>query len=82
MDAIRRTLRRLLADQGGATAIEYGLIAALIVVAMMAGLSRTWRRCRGMWTDIKSQVESSLTATRAVDDQLDLLTARQRRVGS
>ena len=31
VDAIRTILRRLLADQRGATAIEYGLIAALIV---------------------------------------------------
>ncbi len=42
MNAIRRTLRRLLTDQKGATAIEYGLIAALIVIAMMGGL-RSWR---------------------------------------
>src|SRR5687767_12659064 len=37
--AIRQTLRRLPAEQRGATAIEYGLIAALIVIAMMGGLS-------------------------------------------
>jgi pilus assembly protein Flp/PilA len=29
-------LRRLLRDEGGATAIEYGLIAALIAVAAIA----------------------------------------------
>jgi pilus assembly protein Flp/PilA len=29
-------LRRLLQDEGGATAIEYGLIAALIAVAAIA----------------------------------------------
>ena len=44
MNAIRKTLRRLLTDQKGATAIEYGLIVALIVIAMMGGLSRAWRR--------------------------------------
>ncbi len=31
-----RTLRRLLKDESGATAIEYGLIAALISVAIIA----------------------------------------------
>ena len=30
------TLRRLLCDEAGATAIEYGLIAALIAVAAIA----------------------------------------------
>ena len=32
-------LRRLLRDDGGATAIEYGLIAALIAVAIIAALT-------------------------------------------
>ena len=59
MDAIRRTLRRLLADQGGATAIEYGLIAALIVIAMMAGMSQLGGGVGGMWTDIKDKVQNS-----------------------
>src|SRR4051794_6904131 len=38
VSAIRKILRMLGADQRGATAIEYGLIAALIIVAMIAGL--------------------------------------------
>ncbi len=59
MDAIRRTLRRLLADQGGATAIEYGLIAALIVVAMVAALSSLGGGTMGMWTKINSEVQNS-----------------------
>ena len=35
MDAIRKNLRRLRRDKRGATAIEYGLIVALIGVAIM-----------------------------------------------
>jgi pilus assembly protein Flp/PilA len=31
-----QTIRRFLADESGATAIEYGLIAALIAVAAIA----------------------------------------------
>jgi len=57
--AIRRTLRRLLADQGGATAIEYGLIAALIVVAMMGGLSTLGGGAGGMWSKINNAVQNS-----------------------
>ena len=59
MDAIRTTLRRLLADDSGATAIEYGLIAALIVVAMMGGLSALGGGAGGMWTKINGEVQNS-----------------------
>lgn len=58
MSAIRRTLRMLGADQRGATAIEYGLIAALIVIAMMAGLQSMGGGVGGMWTRINSNVSS------------------------
>jgi pilus assembly protein Flp/PilA len=59
VDAIRKTLRRLLADQGGATAIEYGLIAALIIVAMIGGLSALGGGAGGMWTKINNAVQNS-----------------------
>ena len=59
MDAIRMTLRKLVADQRGATAIEYGLIAALIVVAMMGGLRTLGGGSGGMWTKVKTEVESN-----------------------
>jgi Flp pilus assembly pilin Flp len=36
MRATRRALRRLIVDRSGATAIEYGLLAAVAAVAMVA----------------------------------------------
>jgi len=42
-------LRMLCADKRGATAIEYGLIAALIVIAMMTGLQSLGGGVGGMW---------------------------------
>ena len=39
MDAIRTNFRRLSRDNRGATAIEYGLIAALIAVAAIAAMT-------------------------------------------
>ena len=42
----------LLRDERGATAIEYGLIAALIVIAMMGALSTLGGGVGGMWTDL------------------------------
>ena len=58
MDAIRTILRRLFADRKGATAIEYGLIAALIIIAMMTGLSALGGGSGGMWTKVKNSVEN------------------------
>ena len=59
MIAIRLTLRRLLADDRGATAIEYGLIAALIVVAMMGGLRALGGGAGGMWSNIAAAVQNT-----------------------
>ncbi len=39
MNAMRCLLKDLLADERGATAVEYGMIAALIVVALLSGLA-------------------------------------------
>ena len=59
MTAIRTTLRRLRSDKRGATAIEYGLIAALIVISMMAGLSQLGGGAGGMWTVLKDKVDQA-----------------------
>ncbi|HZB70409.1 MAG TPA: Flp family type IVb pilin [Sphingomicrobium sp.] len=59
MVAIRTTLRRLLADQGGATAIEYGLIVALIAVTAIGGISALGGGAGGMWTDLSSEVQNA-----------------------
>ena len=52
MSAIRTFLRTLRADQHAATAIEYGLIAALIIVAMIAGLQGLGGASGAMWGKI------------------------------
>jgi pilus assembly protein Flp/PilA len=36
---MRKTIAKLFRDESGATAIEYGLIAALISVAIIGGLT-------------------------------------------
>ena len=59
MGAIRMTLRRLLADQGGATAIEYGLIVALIAVTAIGGISALGGGAGGMWTDLAGEVQNA-----------------------
>jgi len=39
MKAAREQFARFLADQSGATAIEYGLIAGLIAIAIVGGIA-------------------------------------------
>ncbi|MCY7338723.1 MAG: Flp family type IVb pilin [Sphingomonas bacterium] len=56
MDAIRTLTRRLRSDKRGATAIEYGLIAALIVIAMLAGLGTLGGGSGGMWTTMANKI--------------------------
>lgn len=60
MGAIRTFLRRLLAEKSGAVAIEYGLIAALIVLAMMGGLAALGGGTGGMWTDLRDTVANAM----------------------
>lgn len=60
MDAIPNVFRRLLDDDRGATAIEYGLIASLIVIAMMGGLSALGGGANGMWGRLSNKVEANM----------------------
>ena len=53
-------LRRLRADQSGATAIEYGLIAALICVACITGLQSLGGGTNGLWGKIESRVSNAM----------------------
>ena len=56
--AIRTILRKLAKDDRGATAIEYGLIVALIAVACIQALSALGGGSDGMWTKIDNKVTS------------------------
>ena len=62
MSAVRQIFRRLIADRRGATAIEYGLIVALIGIAMSSALSMLGGGNGGMWTRIAGQVSSVTTS--------------------
>ena len=59
MDAIRRYLRTLSANQRGATAIEYGLICALIVIAMMGGLQALGGGVSGSWGTLSNKIQNA-----------------------
>ena len=60
MIAIRTAFYRLRTEQRGATAIEYGLIAALIAVAAITGISALGGGAGGMWSNIGAKVNNSM----------------------
>jgi pilus assembly protein Flp/PilA len=47
------------ADRRGATAIEYGLICALIILAMLTGLQALGGGTNGMWGKVRGDFENA-----------------------
>lgn len=52
-------LSRLRSDEKGATAVEYGLIVSLIVLAMLASLRGVASTTINMWNDVNTTVSSN-----------------------
>lgn len=55
---MRNLLNRFAKDDSGATAIEYGLIAALIAVAIIAAVGTLGGRLKGTFEDIDTAIET------------------------
>ena len=56
---MRRSLRKLRADAQAATAVEYGLIAALVVLGMILGLTNLGAAVKSTWSDIDGKVAAA-----------------------
>jgi pilus assembly protein Flp/PilA len=50
---------KLIRDEKAVSAVEYGLIIALIVLAMMAGLGQFAATTIGMWNNVSTAVSSA-----------------------
>jgi pilus assembly protein Flp/PilA len=59
VNAIRTNGRKLRSDKRGATVVEYGLIAALIVIAVMGALKSLGGGSNGMWSKLDNIVENA-----------------------
>ena len=62
-----RLIRRLASDRKGATAIEYGLIGALISVAIIGGLQAFAAEGTGVFKVAMEAVSAALTGSQAGD---------------
>jgi pilus assembly protein Flp/PilA len=56
---MQRFLGRLARDSRGATAVEYGLILSLIVLAMIAALMNVASTTSGMWNNVATKVATA-----------------------
>lgn len=54
-------IKRLFSDQTGATAIEYGLILALIVLAMLSALQAFADGSITMWETVSSRTAAAIS---------------------
>jgi len=52
-----KMIQRLAADRKGGTAIEYGLIAAIIVVTLIASFIQLADTTTGIWGNINTKME-------------------------
>ena len=54
-----RFLARLGRDANGATAVEYGLILALVFLAMLGGITSFGQSAIGVWSRVSNTVSNS-----------------------
>jgi len=59
MRALVKTIHRVARDTKAATAIEYGLICALIVLAIMAALLALGTVTSDMWNNVSTKVQTA-----------------------
>ncbi len=58
-DLVIQSIRRFVADERGATAIEYGLIAALVSVAIIVVLTNLGGSLNTTFTTIKDKLDTA-----------------------
>lgn len=58
-----KTLRRFLRDETAATAIEYGLIVAVLSLAVVGGIGKAADAIQYLWGDNNSRLQQALQGT-------------------
>ncbi|GMM93896.1 hypothetical protein MTsN3n11_21980 [Qipengyuania sp. MTN3-11] len=55
---------RIVRDETGATAVEYGLILALVFLAMLGAVQAFGQNATTMWNDTSETINEASSATR------------------
>lgn len=63
MEKFMQAVNRFVRDEEGATAIEYGLIAALISIVMVVALTGVGTGIKATFTAVCNAIDTALTAT-------------------
>lgn len=61
MSKLRDCTTRFTTDESGATAVEYGLIMALMTVALIGAIGSTGESTGDKWDGISDDVEDAMT---------------------
>ena len=59
MRPVMSLVKRLLADSRAATAVEYGLIIALVVLTMFGALQAVGQTTAGIWNNVSNKVQAN-----------------------
>ncbi|WP_244497696.1 Flp family type IVb pilin [Aureimonas sp. AU40] len=62
MSALGRRIRRGMGDVRGTTAIEYALLASLIAMAIIGGVSATGQSIGGMMDGVFAKISTALAS--------------------
>ncbi|ABC63093.1 hypothetical protein ELI_05005 [Erythrobacter litoralis HTCC2594] len=57
---VRKLITSLLQDEAGATAVEYGLILALVFLAMVAAVQGVGNETVAMWDHVSSTSQQAI----------------------
>lgn len=60
---IGKSLQRFLCNRKGGTAVEYGLIMALVIITMIVALVATANGTITMWNDVSAKVAAAVSGT-------------------
>jgi len=55
---LQMLFKKILTDRSGATAVEYGLIVALIAIVIFASVSTVGSQTGGLWATVQQKVAS------------------------
>lgn len=61
MNILSGKAAKFLRSESGATAVEYGLIMALMTIAMIGALSSTGSGVSEKWNDVSTEVGGAMT---------------------
>ena len=62
MTDLKATARRFFADEAGGTAVEYGLIMALMTIALIGALSATGSGTGDKWDGVSEDIGDAMTS--------------------